>query len=483
MTPAPGPRRPAWTTDPSSVELLVVGAGSHPGPDAAATAREVVARLPDGHAGRVLLAVHAVDGDGTDPQDPFPIPAHRVGAVLLDWAARGLTWAQTREDLDAVRARLADLDGAAALQRSGIEVARGRVTFLGRGRVALDPAGAADTYVLKPNRVVLATGSTPAIPDVPGIRDTQLRTPSTVLDLPALPGSIVVLGAGSLGCELAQGFARLGSTVTLVDARPRVLWGADPATSAVIEQALRDDGVRMLLGATVEKVAPTLDGGAWVGTDIGGDVAAEALVVAAGRRPRVAGLDLATGGIPTGSDGAVLVDDRLRTASSDVLACGEVTGLAAYGAAPGPMARVVAVNAVSRRPSLRWAPPVAATVTRTSPQVVQIGDLGDVSDLDDAGDRDDGSTLGQVGGPTPGSVVRILVAAPSGRGVLGLGGPSARSVAAATLVGPGAAEAAGHLVLAVNAGLPAAALIDTAATDGTWAAAIQVAVARALAGP
>jgi hypothetical protein len=490
VTPASGPRRAAWTSDPSRVEVLVVGAGAQPGPDAAAAAREIAARLPDGHPGRVLLAVHpdqaAVDGDVTDR--PLPVPPHRVGPILLDWAARGLRWAQTRDDLDVVRSRLADLDGPAALHRLGVEVAYGRVAFLGRGRVALDPSGAADTYLLNPNRVVLATGSGPTVPDVPGIAETQLWTPSSLLDLSELPGSIVVLGAGSLGCEVAQGLARLGSTVTLVDARPRALPDADPQTSATVEQALRADGVRLLLGATVEKVAPTLDGGAWVGTDIGGDVAAQALVVAAGRRPRTAGLDLAAAGIRTDGTGAVLVDDRLRTTCAEVLACGEVTGLAAYGAAPGPMARVVAVNAVSRRPGLRWAPPIAASVTRTDPQVVRIGDLvgpetgpGADLDADPKVERGDGAGLGESAGPTPGSSVRVLVGPPSGRGILGLGGPSARNVVAATLVGAGAAEAAGHLVLTVNATLPAAALVDTAAADGTWAAAIQFAVARALA--
>ncbi len=467
----------------------MVGAGTHPGPDAAAAAREIAARLPDGHPGRVLLAVavdgSTVDGAWTDLTPPFPIPPHRVGPILLDWAARGLGWAQTREDLDAIRDRLTDVDGVAALARAGVEVTYGRVAFLGRGRVALDPSGAGDMYLLKPNRVVLATGSSPAIPDVAGIAEARLHTPSTVLDLATLPGSVVVLGAGSLGCELAQGFARLGSTVTLVDARPRVLPDADPRTSAALARALREDGVRLLLGATVEKVAPTLDGGAWVGTDIGGDVAAQALVVATGRRPRSAGLDLAAGGIGTAADGAVLVDDRLRTTCAEVLACGEVTGLAAHGAAPGPMARVVAVNTVSRRPSLRWAQPIAAVATRTDPQVVRIGDLPDPDVTPDGSPDDDGAldggALGAGAGPTPGSSVRVLVGAPSGRGILGLGGPTARGVVAATLVGPGAAEAAGHLVLAVNAGLPAATLVDTAAVDGTWAAAIRVAVARALA--
>lgn len=443
-----------------------MGAGPHPGADAVAAAREIAYRLPDGPPGRVVVAAHLPDGEPSDR--PFPLPSHRIGALLLDWARRGLSWQQTREELDLARDRLVETDGTAALRHAGIEVVRGQVSFLGRGQVAVGDE------VVVPHRVVVASGSVPAVPDVPGILETGYRTGLDALDLERLPSSMVVLGAGSLGCELAQGFARLGVTVSLVDTAPRALPGADPQASEALEQALKADGVRLLLGATVAKVAPTLDGGAWVGTDVSGDVAAEALVVAAGRRARVAGLDLTAAGIATGGGGTVVVDDRLRTGAVDVYASGEVTGLAAYGASPGPMARVAAANVVARRPSLRWASPVAARVTRTDPEVVQLGTL----DVDGA--NDDGATLGRAPGPTPDSVVTVLVGAPNGRGLLGLGGPAARSLLAATLVGPGASEAAGQLVLAVNAGLPAASLIDTAAADGSWAAAIQVAVAQAL---
>lgn len=470
------------THDLAAVEVLVVGASPHPGPEAAAVAREIAARLPQGRPGRVVLLSHTPDGPGgghdgsSRLEEPYPVPAHRAGPLLLDWARRGIAWSETRADLAALRARLAATDGAPALRRQGVVTRVGRCEFLSRGRVAIEVYGpGGGTVVVTPHRIVLAPGAVPAVPDLPGIFDCTFLTSRSLLDLPEVPASLVVLGGGSLGCEIAQGFARLGAGVSLVESAEQLLPGADVDASREVERALREDGVRLVLGARAVKVAPTLDGGAWLGTDGGGDVAGEALVVAAGRRPHPRlytslGLDVA--GIRTGG-GRLVVDDRLRTTNPDVLALGEVTGLPGYAAAPGPMARVAAVNSLGRKTAMRWAAPVPMRVARTDPEAVQIGDPTDA--------LQDGCGTGRADGPGPGAFVRIVVGPPSGRGLLGLGGPSARTVLSATLVGAGAADAAAQIVLAVNAGLPAATLIDTTATDGTWAAAVQVAVAQALA--
>ncbi|MFZ0161050.1 MAG: FAD-dependent oxidoreductase, partial [Kineosporiaceae bacterium] len=392
-----------------------------------------------------------------------------------------LEWPAAQEELRAVRQRLDGTLGAGALRDSGAVLVAGRVTLLPKGRVAFDTLGpSAETHVLSPQRIVLAPGSRPALPDVPGIGETTVHTADTLLDLAELPGSVVVLGAGSHGCELAQGLARLGVTVTVVEAEERLLPRLPVGAAEPVARALAADGVRMICGAQVVKVAPTLDGGAWIGTDRGGDVAAEAFVLASGRRPRSSGLDLATAGIAVGPTGAVGIDDRMRTVVPTVLACGEVTGMQVYGAAPGPMARMVAANVVARRPGLRWSAPVAARVTRTDPEVVVLGEVGKVGALPE------GTSEGTGDGPAEGTSVRVVVGPAGGRGLLGrggLGGHPARGLLGAVLVGPGASEAAGQLVLALNAGLPAAALIDIVAPDGTWAAAIQTATARALASP
>jgi pyruvate/2-oxoglutarate dehydrogenase complex dihydrolipoamide dehydrogenase (E3) component len=284
----------------------------------------------------------------------------------------------------------------------------------------------------------------------------------------------VVYGAGVHGCEMAQGLARAGVTVTLVEPGARVLADLPDDVAQLVVDSLHTDGVRMMTGVRLLSVAPTLDGGAWVGTD-GGDVAAEAFVLATGRRARCSGLDLAAAGVTTGPAGSVVVDDRLRTGSPTVLACGEVTGLAGYGVAPGPMARVVAANATSRRGAVRFDAPAPARLTRTDPEVVLVGDPGVLRSLPA------GAVRGRAAGPGERTSVEVVLAAPAARAMLGRSGHGGRTLAAAVLVGSGAGEAAGQLVLAASAGLPAATLIDIDAPDGTWAAAIQSCVARTLA--
>ncbi len=500
----PAPRRPdattlatpetdlptALTASPAALaraEVVVIGDGPHPGPDAVTVAREIAHRL-DGEPGRVVLLAHAPPtrsgGDpGARPEEgpgphvrPHPVPAHWVGPLVRSWAEQGLDWGQMQDELAAVRRQVALNFGAPSLRGSGVAVAVGTVRLLDRGRIAFDGAfdDRAEHHILTPQRIVLATGAASVPPDVAGVAETQLHLAESVLDLPARPSSVVVYGGGAHGCEMAQGLARAGATVTLIESGPRLLADLPDGVAQLVVDALHADGVRMMTGARLVSVAPTLDGGAWVGTD-NGDVAAEAFVLATGRRARCAGLDLAAAGAGTGPAGQVLVDDRLRAGSGTVLACGEMTGMLGYGGAPGPMARVLAANATSRRGTARFEPPAQARLTRTDPEVVLVGDPAVLSSLPA------GAVSGSSTGPGEGTSVQVVLAAGGSRGVLGRSGHTGRTLAAAVLVGPGAGEAAGQLVLAASAHLPAASLIDIDAPDGTWAAAIQSCVARTLA--
>jgi len=469
----PAPRTEASPAALAGAQVVVVAHGPHPDADAVAAAREIASRLEDGPRGRVALLLHtaasSVVSSAVSAVDTPALPPHAVAALLRDAAAGGLGWPALQAELATVRDRMGGQ--LTTLSRRGVVRAAGTVRLLPRGAVALEtPDGAA--HVLTPERIVLATGAAPVVPDVPGSRETLWLTGDSVLDRPERPASAVVLGAGARGCELAQGLARLGITVTVVERADRPLPDLPEAAAQRVVDALVADGVRLICGAQVVSVAPTLDGGAWVGTDVGGDVAAEALVLAAGRRPRTAGLDLPAAGIAQMAGGAVSVDDRLRTSVETVLACGEITGLPVYGASPGPMARVVAANVVGRRPGVRWSPLVTPRVVRTDPEMVVIGDV----------DPADGASGAVEDGPTPGSSVRVLVGARAGRGLLGgRPGAAARLVLGAVLVGPGAVAAAGQLTLAIGAGLPAATVLDAETPDGSWAAAIQSCLAHALA--
>lgn len=331
-----------------TAEVVVIGAG----PAGVAAAEGIAAGATEG------IAVGATEGiahgavvdqrSGCGPARRQGLrlvvvddaPAGRGGwsgrlavAALCEAATRNLAWTEAGSFVLQVRREVVARHEARllALQaRFGEQALRlqGRARFGGPGRVLVQPNGAGGgggTHLLSARRVVLATGCVPAMPEVAGLLDTQFVTAAEVVDLlddDRPPATAAVLGAGSTGCALAQALARLGVAVTLVDEHETVLFGEDGDAAAEVAAALRRDGVRLLLGSPVVKVAPTLDGGAWLGTAAGVDVAAERLVLATGWRAASAGLALPSVGVAVGPTGVVPVDPNLVTSVSQVLAAG-----------------------------------------------------------------------------------------------------------------------------------------------------------------
>ncbi len=450
-------------------EYVVIGDGPHPGPDAVAVARELAARLDDNTAGRVVLLAHTPVPD--ELSGPHPVPHHWVGPLLRTWAARGLRWPDLQAELDGVRNQVSTGFGAASLAGTGVGFTPAGVRLLPQRQIEISGMSR-EPFTIRPERIVLAPGAGDEMPDLPGAAETVLHTGTSVLDLPGPPDSAIVLGGGAYACELAQGLARNGVTVTLVEPGPQLLPDLPEPVAQCVIDALHEDGVRMMVGVQLAKVAPTLDGGAWLGTQEG-DVAAEALVLAGRRRPRLSGLHLGDAGVQIARSGHIVVDDRLRTAVDGVLACGDATGLLEHGASGGPMARVVAANALSRKASSPYEPPLPTRVVRTDPEIVLIGAVDPMPS---------GAVHGVGPGPDEKSSVALVVSAPGGRGLLGFGNHPGRTLLGAVLVGEGAGEAAAQLVLAIAGNVPAATLIDLDAVEGTWTAAIQHCLARLLAG-
>jgi mercuric reductase len=431
---------PYQVSDRAPADVVVIGGG----PTGAAAAAS--ARAASGGSARVVL----VDDDLRGPR---PVAGRPVAALLREAAAAGLAW-------DAVRQ--ASVGAAAARTRTsrpldGVEVVLGRARLAGPGTVEVDLPGAdaaGEPLRLPTRRVVLATGTVAALPDVTGLLDTRYVTPDTVLDLPDLPPSVVVVGAGRRGVALAQALARLGATVTLVESGSQLLPWLDADAAGVVETALRRDGVRLLAGSPVVTVAPTLDGGVWVGTEAGSDVAADLLVVATGRAADVAGLDLPPAGVALDTAGAVRVDERLRTSAPAVLAAGAVTGRRGDVS----MARTAGSNAVARMRLARWTPAVRLTTVPTQPAVAVVG-----------------LTEEQAAGRSPGALVHELTGSAGLVRVVVTAGRDARLLGA-TIVTPGAGDAAAAAALVMSAGLSPDHLADLA-EPGTALAAVAAALA------
>jgi pyruvate/2-oxoglutarate dehydrogenase complex dihydrolipoamide dehydrogenase (E3) component len=286
--------------------------------------------------------------------------------TLIEAAARGLPFAQaTRRVRDAVAA-VAATENTATLRAEGIDVTLGRARFTTPGRVQVDgrPVTA--------HRIVVATGAGPLVPPIPGLVDVPYLTNDTVFDETDLPASLVVLGGGATGCELAQAFARLGSHVTLIEATDRLLPGEEPEASRVIGDVFAREGIDVRLAARVDKVARDAGDGVRLSLRSGAEVTAQRLLVAVGRKPDTDGLDLTAIGVAVDERGHIRTDDRLATTAPGVYAAGDVTGRMPFTHAAFEMGRIAAGNALSRR-HRRYRPAATPWVTFTDPEVARVG--------------------------------------------------------------------------------------------------------------
>jgi pyruvate/2-oxoglutarate dehydrogenase complex dihydrolipoamide dehydrogenase (E3) component len=288
---------------------------------------------------------------------------------------------------------------------------------------------------LRYDRLVVATGSSPLVPPLDGLDGVDHWTNVDATETTEVPGRLVVLGAGPVGCELAQVFQRLGSRVTLVEGGPRILGRVDADAAALVADALREDGVDVRTDARAERVEPGtlhLAGG--------GTVAFDRLLVATGRKPNVDALE------PLGltiSRRGVEVDERMR-AAENVWAVGDVTGIAPFTHVGKYHARVAAYD-IAGRPARADHRAVPATIF-TDPQVAVVGE-----------------TEGGVSSTWPlTSVARLSTyERPKRPGFIKVvADPEQRVLIGAAAVGPEAGEWLQQLTLAVRAETPIDVLLD-----------------------
>lgn len=253
-------------------------------------------------------------------------------------------------------------------QEYGWEILRGRARF------APGPVLETNGRTIEARHYLIATGSHPWVPPIAGLTDVPYLTSTSAMELQEIPPSLLVLGGNYIGLELGQLFARLGSRVTIVEALERIAPQDEPEISAILAGVLRDEGLTLLTGATVTKAAR---GGSDVIVTVQGggqthDVRVSTLLIAAGRRPDTADLNLDAVGVTTGRKGEVTVNAGLRTAHERIWAAGDVTGLPQFVYVSGVHGTVAvdnAFNAASRTIDYRTMP----RVTFTSPNIAAVG--------------------------------------------------------------------------------------------------------------
>ena len=284
-----------------------------------------------------------------------------VDAVSVDFAA-------AMERMRRLRAEISPHDSAARFRDLGVDVYLGSGAFVGPD--VLEVGG----RELRFKKAVIATGARASVPPIPGLDEAGYLTNETVFSLTELPRRLAVFGAGPIGCELAQAFARFGSEVTLLEASSRILGREDRDAAAAVERSLRGDGVLLRCGAEVEHARR--DGEETVLTLAAEGAAPEelrvdAVLVSVGRAPNVEGLGLEAAGVRYGKAG-VEVDDRLRTTNPRIFAAGDICSRFQFTHAADALARIAIRNALflgrAKASSLTmpWC-------TYTDPEVAHVG--------------------------------------------------------------------------------------------------------------
>ncbi len=352
-------RPPDWSnpTPAGRYNLVVIGGG---------TAGLVSAVGAAGLGARVALVErHLLGGDCLN--------TGCVPSKTLIAAARAhLPFAEAMARMRRTRAAIAVHDSAQRLRDLGIDV------FFGEARFADAQTVLVDGERLRFARAVIATGARPAVPPIPGLVEALPLTSESVFSLTAAPRRLAVIGGGSIGCELAQAFQRLGAEVVLLHDQPRLLEREDPDASAIVEQGLRRDGVRVLLAARIARVATEgrVHTIAYDAADGATTVEADAVLVSTGRTPNVAGLDLEAAKVATAANGAIRVDDFLQTTNRRVYGCGDVCLPWKFTHAADAAARIVIQNALFAVGPLgrrRVSGLTMSWCTYTDPEVAHVG--------------------------------------------------------------------------------------------------------------
>lgn len=339
---------PDWQnpTPNGRYNLLVIGGGSA-GLVAAVGAAGVGAKV-------ALVENHLLGGDclnvGCVPSKTLIRSAKAAGDLRR--SARGdlgvtlngdvtINFAAVMERVRRVRAEISHHDSAARFKKLGIDV------YLGKGQFSGPDCFVVDGRTIQFSKAVIATGASPAHIPIPGLAETGYLTNVTLFELTAQPRRLAVIGAGPVGAEMAQAFARFGSQVAVFDILPTIAGLRDPDGLELVQKALGQDGVQFFLESGIQRVTAVPDGKQLTYTYQGEtqQLVVDQILLAAGRKPNLEGLNLAAAGVVTNEKG-LEVNDRLQTSNYNIYGAGDVAIPAQYTHAADATARIVVQNAL-----------------------------------------------------------------------------------------------------------------------------------------
>lgn len=349
-------------------DLCIIGAGAG-GLAAAASAAQLGAEA-------VLIERGEMGGDclnhGCVPSKALLAAAKRVH-LIRDSAKFGIKVAEPEIDFPGVMAHIKDViatiapnDSAERFEGIGVRVIRAEAKFKDRTTVT------AGDFEISARRFIIATGSSPAIPAIPGLDRVSYLTNETIFDLPALPKHLIIIGGGPFGLELAQAFRRLGSEITVLEALTPLPRDDDEMRRPVLSR-LSEEGVQILDQARLDRVEKISTGIRVVFNKDGQTYSLDGthLLLAAGRRPNVDGLNLEAAGVKYDRNG-IAVNSGLKTSNRHIYAIGDVTGGPQFSHVASYHAATVIKSALFRLPekvdhsNIPW-------VTFTDPELAHVG--------------------------------------------------------------------------------------------------------------
>lgn len=363
---------PAWTNPTRSgrYNMVVIGAG---------TAGLVTAAGAAGMGAKVaLIERRLLGGDclnfGCVPSKAL-IRSARAAADVRSAGEFGVgipagskvDFGQVMERMRRLRAQIAPHDSAERFRSLGIDVFIGDAKFTGTDTIEVGG------QALKFARACIATGARAGAPPVPGLKEAGYLTNESVFTLTELPRRLAVIGAGPIGCELAQAFARFGSEVFLIEAMHGIMPNEDPDAAEIVRESLLRDGVKLLCCGKNLKIERVGDGKRLTVESHGSgyDLTVDHILVGAGRVPNVENMGLETAGVRFGKTG-VEVSDGLRTTNPRIYAAGDVCSKYKFTHAADAMARIVIQNALffGRAKASRLVMPWC---TFTDPEIAHVG--------------------------------------------------------------------------------------------------------------
>ncbi|MBW4631230.1 MAG: mercuric reductase [Iphinoe sp. HA4291-MV1] len=358
-------------------DLVVIGAG---------TAGLVVARgaaLVGAGLKVALIEKHLMGGDclnfGCVPSKCL-IRSSRVVGEMWNAKAYGIhapkyidvDFSEVMTRMRRLRARISHHDSAKRFQKMGVDVFLGKAQFSSSGTVEV---GDKTLYFKK---AVIATGTRPLQPSIPGIEEALYLTNETVFSLIQKPQRLVVIGGGPIGCELAQAFRRLGCEVILFHKGTHILNKEDADAAEIVQKVFIQEGIRLVLNCQIQKVEKTHDGKTLYFTCNGKQdvVTVDEILVGTGRVPNVEGLNLDTVGVEYDQRQGVKVNDYLQTTNPKIYAAGDICMRWKFTHAADAAARIVIRNALFSPFGLgrkKLSSLVMPWVTYTDPEIAHVG--------------------------------------------------------------------------------------------------------------